>query len=370
MTMPTNDYADTLRVTFLEEDRQEPIAVAADLAALLRSARHSIDIAIYDCRLSAGPATMLRNALEAALRAGVMVRLVYDAGEKPQSSADIDERGTEPTPMETHERIEELGLPSSCLRAISGYRALMHHKYIIVDSAQVWTGSLNFSDDSMRRMENMVVVCQSSRLAGYVRRDFEHLWETGRIEASGAFATSPETLIYAGRPAPTDIDFSPGQGEAINALIANRVAAAKSRVVICSMLFTSSRLLRALSDHVSRGVIEISGVYDGTQMSGVLDQWKGRGDLAWKIAAVEDTIRYGALVGKRSTPYRSGASHNFLHVKTIVVDDTVLTGSHNFSHAAVANAENVLTISSVALADETAAYARRLANRYRRQQMV
>ncbi len=363
--MPINRNADTLRVTFLEEDAQDPVAVADDLAALVRSARHSIEIAIYDCRLSAGPATVLRDALHAALRSGVTVRLVYDAGEKPQSSADIDDRGTEPAPMETHERIEELGLPSQCLRAISGYRALMHHKYVIVDSSRVWTGSLNFSDDSMRRMENMVVVCHSPRLAGYVRRDFEQLWETGRIEASGAFATTPETLIYGGRPAPTDIDFSPGQGEAINELIANRVAAAKRRVVICSMLFTSSRLLRALGDHVSRGVIEISGVYDGTQMSGVLDQWRGRPDLAWKIFAVEDTIRYGALVGKRSTPYRPGASHNFLHVKTIVVDDTVLTGSHNFSHAAQANAENVLAITSAALADETVAYAQRLADRYR-----
>lgn len=176
---------------------------------------------------------------------------------------------------------------------------------------------------------------------------------------------SPEILVFAGLPAPTDVDFSPGQGEAINALIANRVASAQRRLVICSMFFTSSRLLRALSDHVSRGVIEISGVYDGTRMSGVLDQWRGRADLAWKISAVEDTIRSGTLVGKRSTPYRPGASRTFLRVKTSVIDDTVLTGSHNFSFAAQANAENVLAISSAELAQQTVAYAYRLANRYR-----
>lgn len=357
--------SDTLTVSFLEEDGQHASEVASQLADFLQTATQSIDIAIYDCRLSDGPATILRLALQERMRAGVRVRLVYDAGDKPQSPAGIDMHGVEPTPKETHERIAELGLPDTSLRAIAAARALMHHKYVVVDAERVWTGSLNFSDDSMRRMENMVVTAESSQLAGYFARDFEQLWRTGSIEASGDFATAAATLTFEGRPAPTDVDFSPGQGEAINALIAARVAAAKHRVVICSMLFTSSRLLRALSDHVARGTVEISGVFDGTQMDGVLQQWRGRGDLAWKIAAVEAVVRAGGLIGKPSTPYRPGASHNFLHVKAIVVDDLVLTGSHNFSHAAQTNAENVLSIASPDLADRTVAFASRFAERYR-----
>jgi hypothetical protein len=48
-----------------------------------------------------------------------------------------------------------------------------------------------------------------------------------------------------------------------------------------------------------------------------------------------------------------------------VIDDTVLTGSHNFSHAAQDNAENVLSITCPLLANQTVAYAHRLADRYR-----
>lgn len=147
--MATDEGSDTPQASFLEEDAQDPIAVAEELAAPLRSARHSVEIAIYDCRLSPGPVTILRTALHAAPRSGVTVRLVYDAGEKPRNSADIDDRGTEPAPNETHERIEELGLPTHCLRAISGYRAVLQQNHVVVDSARVWTGSLNFSDDSM-----------------------------------------------------------------------------------------------------------------------------------------------------------------------------------------------------------------------------
>ncbi len=364
--MTNRRSADSIGVWFLEEDAQDAVEVAEQIAAFIESARRSVAIAIYDCRLSDGPASVIRRALAERRSAGVQIRLVYDAGDKPQSFAEIDERGLEPAPLTTHTRIEELGLPSDAIRAISGLHALMHHKYIVVDTDRVWTGSLNFSDDSMHRMDNMIVTLDAPPLAAYFERDFEQLWATGRIEASGDFATTSEPLTYGGESALTDVDFSPGQGEAINALIADRVAAARSRIVICSMLITSSRLLRALSDHVSCGSIEISGVYDGTQMDGVLQQWSGRDDLAWKIAAVERVIAYGNLTGKRSTPYRPGQSHNFLHVKTLVIDDRVLTGSHNFSHAAQANAENVLAIGSPVLAAETTEYALRLAERYRR----
>ena len=356
---------DTIDVFYLEEGGQPAVETAGQLARFIEAARQTIDIAIYDCRLSDDPAGILRAALADRAESGVQIRVVYDAGDKPESAEDVDVYGLEPVPETTHERIAELGLPDASIRAITGMRALMHHKYVIVDGQRVWTGSLNLSDDSMQRMENMIVTLSSADLARDFKRDFDQLWSSGRVEASGKFATAPHELIYEGAPAPTDVDFSPGQGQAINELIAKRVARARSRIIICSMLFTSSRLLGALADHVARGKIEITGVYDGTQMSGVLHQWSERDDLAWKIQAVQDVIAYGKLVGKPSTPYRPGQSHNFLHVKTLVIDDTVLTGSHNFSHAAQANAENVLSIASAALADRTITYAQRLAERYR-----
>ena len=129
MTQPRG--ANSIGVEFLEEDAQDALEVAGRIAAFIETARRSIDIAIYDCRLSDGPATVIRRALTKRREAGVQVRLVYDAGDKPQSYAEIDERGLEPAPLTTHIRIEELGLPAECIRAISGLHALMHHLSLI-----------------------------------------------------------------------------------------------------------------------------------------------------------------------------------------------------------------------------------------------
>ena len=356
---------DTLTVRFLEEGGQRPLAVAGWLADFLGGAKRSLDLAFYDVRLSDQPALLLRRILANRVAAGVRVRLAYDAGDKPQSFAAQDVQGVEPAPPDTHERVAELGLSPRVVRAVRGPRELMHHKYVVRDNADVWTGSMNLTDDSMGRMENAVLTLTAPALAAYYTRDFLQLWGTGKIVASGAFPTDPAPLRYAGAPAPTDVDFSPGRGEHINAWVAGRVASARRRIVICSMLFTSNRLLRALLAQLDRGEVAFSGVYDRTQMAGVLYQWRQVPDLGWKIAAVERVIRDAGLVGKETIPYHPGGSHNFMHAKTLVVDDAVITGSHNFSHAAQDNAENLLLVHSPALADAVAAYAHHLATRYR-----
>ncbi len=356
---------DTLAVRFLEEGGQRPLEVAGWLVDFIDRARRSLDLAFYDVRLTEPPALLLRRSLADRAAAGVRVRLAYDAGDKPQAPTVREDQGIEPAPRDTHERVAELGLSPNVVRAVRGPRELMHHKYVVRDGEAVWTGSMNMTDDSMGRMENTIVTLDSPELAAYYERDFRQLWETGRIETSGAFRTDPVPLRYAGEPAPTDADFSPGRGEHINAWVAERVAAARRRIVLCSMLFTSTRLLRALLGQLDRGAVDLWGVYDRTQMAGVLHQWQQLPDLSWKIEAVERIVREARLVGKVTTPYRPDAIHDFMHAKSIVVDDAVITGSHNFSHAAQTNAENILVIQSPAFAESVIAYARHLAERYR-----
>jgi len=52
--------------------------------------------------------------------------------------------------------------------------------------------------------------------------------------------------------------------------------------------------------------------------------------------------------------------HDFMHNKALVIDDTVITGSYNFSRSAAMNAENILMIESAALTDAYSAYVDRL----------
>ncbi|MEA2526819.1 MAG: hypothetical protein QOF73_4046 [Thermomicrobiales bacterium] len=355
---------DTLAVRFLEEGGQDELQVAGWLAEFIDGARQSLDLAIYDCRLSSRSAALVRDALRDRIAAGVRVRLVYDAGGKPQSPGGLDASGADYAPLDTDDRVRELGLADELTRGVTDFRGLMHHKYLVRDGESVWTGSVNITDDSMSRQENLIVLLTSRPLAALYTRDFEQLWQSGKIGVSGAFMTDPDTLRFDGKPAPTDVDFSPGQGEQINEWVAAKVMRARRRIVICSMLLNSSKLLNALTAQLDRGNIDLWGVYDGTQMAEVVDQWRARDDLAWKIAAVGRVMDEGRLVGKRSQPYRPGESHNFMHNKTLVVDDTVITGSYNLSHAAQGNAENMLAIGCPALAERVIAYTRHLAERY------
>jgi phosphatidylserine/phosphatidylglycerophosphate/cardiolipin synthase-like enzyme len=65
---------------------------------------------------------------------------------------------------------------------------------------------------------------------------------------------------------------------------------------------------------------------------------------------------------QRLTP-RAGR-HNFMHNKVLVIDDTVITGSYNFSRSAQFNAENILFIESAPLADTYSAYIDHLKQKY------
>ena len=357
----------TLAAAFLHENGQAPEVVAGWLAEFISAAKSSIDIAIYDCRLDDRPATIIRTALQNRIAAGVRVRLVYDASRaKPQSHRDFDQGGADFAPNETHERVAELGLPDELVRGVHGFPGLMHHKFVVRDGEAVWTGSMNWSNDAMTRMENIVLMLESQVLADYFTRAFQPLWERREIVSSGAFPTNPAPLVYAGEAASTDVDFSPGQGEQINDWVAARVLRAQKRIVVCSMLINSSRVLNAFVQQMDRGVVEISGVYDRTQMMGVLEQWKQDSRLAWKIDAVNRLIDTGHLLGKQSEPYEPGGSHNFMHNKTLVIDDVVVTGSYNLSHAAESNAENMLCITSSSLAARTVMYVNELRARFQR----
>ena len=79
---------------------------------------------------------------------------------------------------------------------------------------------------------------------------------------------------------------------------------------------------------------------------------------------MRDIVATAGLVGKASTPYRPDAPHDYMHNKVLVVDDTVITGSYNFSRSAQLNAENLLLLESPALADRYSAYIDHLVARY------
>jgi phosphatidylserine/phosphatidylglycerophosphate/cardiolipin synthase-like enzyme len=348
----------SIEVTFLEQGRQPPAQIADLLADFLGRARTSLHLAIYDFRLSDSLAAPVVRALRDRDRAGVEVRIAYDAG-KPHAS--FPASGADPAPPGTADFIRRLG-DGIASRPITGgdphLPKLMHHKYVIRDGAALWTGSTNWTDDSWTLQENNIVRLSSPELCAYYETDFRELWERGDIATTGAHDTG--TVSVEGQA--VQVAFAPGEGRSIDHDIAHHISSARRRLKICSMLLTSGAILGALADVRHRGrLAEFGGVYDQTQMDAVLGQWQDT-PSAWKIGVFRDAVQ--GLSGKPSTPYAPQAPHDFMHNKVLVCDDKVVTGSYNLSHSATENAENCLVLHDAALAERYSEYIDHLAKRY------
>ncbi len=362
MNQPTNSPENDLAAFFLAQGEQSGESVAHLLAEFIAGANQTLDIAVYDMRLNDSLKKILSESLRERARAGVAIRIAYDA-DKPE--VPLLENGQDPAPAGTGYFVQSLGYP---WRRIGGLK-LMHHKYIVRDAnspqASVWTGSTNWTTDAWTLQENNIVQIYSPAVAGYYADDFEQLWVKSNIGNSGSFDTRTVTLTYQGEPARIRLLFSPGRGPAIDYEVAQRVASARERVRICSMLLNSSALVSALNDLLRTGQAPVSGIYDRTQMDGVLYQWESVQHNRWKIGAVQNIVEEANLTGKNSNPYAPDTPHDFMHNKVLVVDDTVITGSYNFSHSAELNAENILMIDSRALADQYSKYIDHLLEKYR-----
>ena len=351
--------AGKLSVFFLSEGEQTAESVMGRLEDFISGAQHSLDFALYDMRFTQPLQERLAAALRERAQHGVAIRICFD-GDKPIQPALA--QGQDPAEPGTSAAVQSLGYP---WRRIAGMK-LMHHKFIIRDASSVWTGSLNLTDDAFTLMENNVVRLESPEITSWYKEDFEELWKRENFENTGEIKTAPIPFTIAGTPATVRVMFSPGCGLAIDEEVANRVNHAQRRVRICSLLINSGTLIGALLSLLQQGQVKVDGIYDRTQMSEVYVQWKQVPQNHWKVPALEEVIRRAALVGKNSTPYSPTGRHDFMHNKILLVDDTVITGSYNFSRSAQYNAENILFIESAALADQYSAYIDHLIAKYGR----
>lgn len=349
---------DNLSVFFLAQGEQSADAVMARLTAFLRAARQTLDLALYDMRLSDPLRAQLVAALRERAAAGVQIRFCYD-GDKPRQPNVA--AGQDPAPAGTGAFVQSLGYP---WRRIAGMK-LMHSKFIVRDRESVWTGSTNMTDDAFTLMENNILEIDSPALANAYAQDFEQLWEKENFEGTGSIHTAPVSLNFSGRPAEARVLFSPGCGLEIDTEIARRVRAAQHRVRICSLLINSGTLIGELGNLLRTGRVRVDGIYDRTQMAEVYVQWQEVPSNRWKIGALQEIVARAGLVGKNSTPYTPTGRHDFMHNKVLVIDDTVITGSYNFSRSAQFNAENILFLESPALAESYSGYIDHLIEKYR-----
>jgi phosphatidylserine/phosphatidylglycerophosphate/cardiolipin synthase-like enzyme len=333
----------------LTDGGQQPLEIAHAIADWLGEARISLELAQYDFHLEPDTTAVVAGAIREASARGVAVRILYN----------VDHRGPIPVPPPPEpdvQLIESLGVPA---KAVGGVPDLMHHKFVIRDSQTVWTGSMNWTDDSWSRQENLILIVESPQLAESFIADFDQLWTKDVVEETGFVA--PRRLHVDGllvRPW-----FTPGYGEDLSARIAEAIGRAKRRVRICSPVITAAPVLATLAQLVSEGKLDVAGCLDAPQIEGVVGQWHENGNVAWKLPLLERVLA-GDFTGKPSTPYGAGTVHDFMHAKIVVADDVVFSGSFNLSRSGEQNAENVLEIHDALLAENLSMYVDEVRQRY------
>lgn len=340
-----------LTVQTLTDGGQTADSIATKIIEFVSEARQTLDCALYDIRLPGVIGDDVRDSFLAAQARGVKVRLVYNLdGERHV--------GASPPPPETiPDILESIDLP---IRGIPGEPDLMHHKYVVRDGRDVWTGSMNWTIDSWTRQENLFAILRSEQIASEYQRSFDELWDKQQVENSGRWNGAVAQIGDAKARA----WFTPGRGPALSQRIAEAIGRADRRVRIASPVLTAGPILGTLAEICNEGRIDVLGVCDWTQLRAVFGQWAENANSAWKGPLLAEVLDGAKFNGKLSEPYAPGSLHNFMHAKVTVADDTVFMGSFNLSRSGERNAENVLEVTDPVLADQMAAFIEAIRDRY------
>ena len=128
--------------------------------ALIARARQQIDMAAYVLT-----ERRIIDALEAAARRGVRVRLYFDGDQRDPHDGEPADRLT---PL--------LHAPGVAAKFKASGRDMMHFKAYHIDRHWLRTGSANFTISGTRRLDNDIVVMESAEAATAFAERFERMW--------------------------------------------------------------------------------------------------------------------------------------------------------------------------------------------------
>ena len=268
------------------------------LADAIDEARLSVDVAVLDLDLWS-----IRDALLAAHRRGVTVRLVTDSDyiDNPEVQA-----------------LDEAGIP------VLGDRqeGLLHDKFTVIDRQEVWTGSMNYTVNDAYRNNNNLIRIRSAKLAEDYTTEFNEMFEDDLFGPHTRADTPYPTLEVGGTQ--LEVYFSPDDGAAAHLL--ELIRSARKSIYFLAYSFTSDDLAQALLERAGAGVT-VAGVMEASQIESNQGGEYGR----FRKAGLE---------------VRLDGNPRQMHHKVMLIDgQIVVTGSYNFSASAERiNDENMLVI--------------------------
>ncbi len=257
------------------------------LIADINSAQEEILVAIY-----ALTNDRIRDALIDAHNRGVKVKLFTDEKELFQDDMKV---------------IKEAGIPVSSDEDPS---ALMHNKFTVIDKKIVWTGSCNYSYYAFYRNNENLVKITGSKIAAVYAEEFSELWNRQLIEKA---YISDVLEIY----------FSPEDD--FEQRLLELISKAKDEIDFLAFAFTNRTIAEALIAKKAEGVI----------VKGVIDE---------KQNDYQKSSEY-TFLKEHGIDVRLDGNKYTLHDKIFIIDDTVVTGSYNFTQKANdTNSENSIVV--------------------------
>jgi phosphatidylserine/phosphatidylglycerophosphate/cardiolipin synthase-like enzyme len=305
-----------LKVYFTDPNPPDNLGHGIDrtVKEAIDSAKQSVDVTSFDLNLPD-----LVNALADAAKRGVKVRVVYDGtnGSQDVNNASSGNQLFNAIPV----------LKAAGVGLVDGGRSsgLMHDKIVIVDGKELFAGSWNLSyNDTYRNNNNLLAITDPRLIANYQAK-FNELFVDKRFGTHARLKVPNPSLTIDG--VAVENYFSPEDG--VMSRLVSLVQNAKKSVHFMIFTFTDKDLASAMIARAQGGV-DVKGVIENRGASN------------------------GALVPLycAKLPVKVDGNKYTMHHKVIVLDDnTVITGSFNFTQSAdKENDDHVIVIHSPAVA--------------------
>ena len=291
------------------------------LAADIARAQSTVDVAAYRFDLE-----RVADALLEAHELGVRVRMVTEA-----------DNADEPAVRQ---------LQGAGIKVVEDDRdALMHHKFVVIDEAIVWTGSWNLTESGTYLNNNNAVRIVSEHLAENYTAEFEEMF-VDQVFGGGTSAETPYPSVVVGdgdneRGVRVENYFAPE--DAVTERLLALVGEAQDSIRFLAFVFTDDRLGEAMIAQEGAG-LTVQGVFE-----------ERNADLEYS--------EFGPMYRRdRRMDVRLDGNVYMMHHKVIILDEeTVILGSFNFSRSAdERNDENVLVIHDREIASQYRAEFRKI----------
>jgi len=296
----------SIKVLFTRYDEIIP-----NIKFYIDNAKNSIYLAVFEI----GNEELAKSLINAKKR-GVDVKVVTD-----EQNAD-------------YKALKEI-IENNIEAVFQNEESYMHHKFAVIDSEIVITGSMNWTDNDIFLNDNNVVIIRSKLLANNYLKEFEQMFKykkfSRRKEKIGNNIITIDGLRIENYFSPQD---KPSRR------IIEIINDSKKTIDFMAFSFTHDRIAKAIISAYEKGV-KVRGLFEKRQISKFSEYEKFK------------NLRMNVYIDKNPKN---------MHNKIIIIDSSiVITGSYNFSsNADNDNDENVLIIFSKEIALKYLNYLNRL----------